>query len=283
MTHCNIHLDVPANVRLTLLTFLSPFQRSASSGSFGSFDSNSISVKLANSDSLIDSVLEAEHASGIQQADTSTIPPLPQIPSVANTTKIDLFSQEFVQSRNTFTTPSIDLFADVNNQPSKISSNEQKPPAVPSSENEGWANFDLPHHAEPPFKASTGLPPIVPPGQKDASKGNTDLFSTMHSSSSENDGWAIFDIPHHAEPPLKASMWLPPIVPPGEKDAPKGNIDLLSTMHSSSDWFSVQNPASQGHSSLVTDKWPMGLNEVKQSADSRNSQVRKKYKILSLE
>jgi len=206
------------------LTLLFLFQRSASSGSFGSFDSNSISVKSANSGSLIDSVLEPERAPGVQQADASTIPSLPQIPSAANTAKIDLFSQEFVQSQNTFMASSIDFFADVNNQPSMLSSNKQKPLAVPSSENEGWATFDLPRHAEPPSKASTGFPPVVPSG---------------------------------------------------EKDVPKGNIDLFSSMYNNSDWFSVQNLASQGHSSLVADQCSTGLNEVQLSADSRNSQVRK--------
>lgn len=200
-------------------------QRSASSGSFGSFDSNSVSLKSANSGSVIDSVLELDHASGFQLTDNSTLPPLPQIPSAANTTKIDLFSQEFLQSQNTFLTPSADFFADVNHQASSIPNNEQKPPAVPSSENVGWATFDLPHNAESSFKASQGLPPVVPPG---------------------------------------------------ELAAPMENIDLFSSMNNNSDWFSVQNTTSHQHSSLVAEQWSVALDEVKVSAESRNSQVRKK-------
>ncbi|XP_020245867.1 probable ADP-ribosylation factor GTPase-activating protein AGD14 isoform X2 [Asparagus officinalis] len=208
--------------------------RGASSGSFASFDSSSL--KSVNSGSLIDSVLPPEHAPEIHPADTSALPPVLQMSSAANTsvvdlfsqefvqsqdplrhtssaankTNLDLFNQEFVQSQNSFPNPSVDLFADFNHQPSTVTSNEQKAQAGLSSETERWATFDLPHHVESPFKESQGLPPL--------------------------------------EHPVK-------------KDAPTGSIDLFSSM------FSVQNSASPGQSSLADDLWAIGLNE-----DLRNSQ-----------
>lgn len=191
--------------------------RSTSSGSFGSFDSNSMSTKSANSGSLIDSVLEPEHASAIRPTDTSTFPSLPQVPSAANTSKIDLFNQEFVQSQSTSLAPSLDLFGDVNHQPLANSSKEQKPVA-----DEGWATFDLPRHVEPQFKENKGLPPVVPPGGR---------------------------------------------------DAPKKDIDLFASMHNSTGWFPVQNSTGPEHSSVVADQWSVGLNEARLSVDSGNSQL----------
>lgn len=184
-----------------------------------------MSLKSTNSGSLIDSVFDAEHACEIQPADSSTLPPLPQRASAANTTKIDLFSLESVQSQNILSAPSTDFFADVNHKPFLVPPiNEHKPPVVPLSENEGWATFDLPHHIESPFKENQGLPPVVP----------------------------------------------------SEKAPPMESIDLFSSMHNTPDWFSVQNSTSHGHSSLVVDQWSMGFNEFKESAESRNSQVREK-------
>lgn len=191
--------------------------RSTSSGSSGSFDSNSISIKSANSGSLIDSALEPGHASAIQPADPLTLPTLPQMPSSANAAKIDLFDREFVQSQSSFPASSVDLFADVNQHLSAMAPKAQKPSA-------------------------------------DA-------------------GWATFDLPYHAKPQVKERQDIPPVIPPVENAAPKENFDLFSSMHNNTNWFSVENPPSYGHSSAVADQWSMGLNEVKQCGDSGNSQL----------
>ncbi|KAK1280979.1 putative ADP-ribosylation factor GTPase-activating protein AGD14 [Acorus gramineus] len=88
-------------------------ERAASSSSFGSLDSNSVSLQSLNSGSQ------------------------------------DLFGPQFVQSPATSSIPSVDLFVDVSNQPSSAISLEQKSSAASSSENQGWATFDLPHHVAP--------------------------------------------------------------------------------------------------------------------------------------
>ncbi|XP_042513406.1 probable ADP-ribosylation factor GTPase-activating protein AGD14 isoform X3 [Macadamia integrifolia] len=90
-------------------------QRATSSGSFGSFDSNSMSSKSVNSDLF-------------QQPAPSSAPP------------IDLFG-----SSQTSSALSLDLFANIAHQQPATNILEQKQSGFPIAENEGWATFDSPN------------------------------------------------------------------------------------------------------------------------------------------
>lgn len=163
---------------LSLLVF-GLIQRTASLSSFGSIESNSISLKSANSGSLIDTVLETEHASGTLQSERSTSP-FSQLSASAHAMNQDPFSLSIVQQSITSSTQSIDLFAHINDQSSSTTPSEQKTPAVP--ENVGWATFDLPHQVGPTAETTKGLPSVVPPGEE-ACKGKNDLFASVSNDS----------------------------------------------------------------------------------------------------
>lgn len=192
-------------------------QRTASSSSFGSIESNSISLKSANSCSLVDIVLDSECRSGAQQSEPST-----SLSSQlsASTVNQDPFSRSIVQQPITSSTPSVDLFADINHQSSATTPSEQKILAVPLSENVGWATFDLPHQVGPTSETTKGLPSVVPPGE----------------------------------------------------EAPKGNNDLFASTDNDLQWFSMQNSANHGPSSLIADQRHASSLEVKGFMDTNSSQ-----------
>ncbi|KAL5994929.1 hypothetical protein ACLOJK_024986 [Asimina triloba] len=150
--------------------------RNASSGSFGSFDSNSMSFKSVNSASLLDANLEPEQPTGNQEGTSalSSAQPaasvgavskdpfgLPFIQPVTTASSVDLFADfnkhhssasNLEQNTSPFIQPvttalSVDLFADFNNQHSSTSKLEQNPSAGYSAESQGWATFDLPQTA----------------------------------------------------------------------------------------------------------------------------------------
>ncbi|XP_038977436.1 probable ADP-ribosylation factor GTPase-activating protein AGD14 isoform X1 [Phoenix dactylifera] len=156
-------------------------QTTASSGSFGSIERNSISLKPANSGSLIDTVLETKHASVTPQSEPSTSPSS-QLSASAHAMNQDPFSLSIVQQPITSGTPSIDLFAHINDQSSSTTPSEQKTPAVLLSENVGWATFDLPHQVGPTSETTKGLPSVVPPGEEPP-KGKNDLFASVSNDS----------------------------------------------------------------------------------------------------
>lgn len=193
--------------------------RTASSGSFGSFDSNSMSLKSGNSGNLIDAVLEPEHAAGVQKTEPSTFPSLSQISSSHATNQVDLFGPSFVPTPTSNFASSIDLFSDSSQLSSLTNLSGQKPQVTPPG-NQGWATFDFPHNVGPSFEASKSLPSIMPPSE-----------GTL-----------------------------------------TGKIDVSSSMHDNSGWFSVQSSTDHGQSLLMGDQWHVSSNEVKDFAESRTAQ-----------
>lgn len=159
-------------------------QRTASSGSFESFDSNSLSFKSVNSVGLADVTSESNQRIEAHSSKLSTFPSLPRssgpgnsnapdlfnAPSVPQTTpptvstkshlpvslsngSIDLFQPIGNSHQPSLTLPpsSLDLFSEVPNLPSAASADEKQSCEV-TSKNEGWATFDMLQHA-----AMTGI------------------------------------------------------------------------------------------------------------------------------
>ncbi|XP_039132235.1 probable ADP-ribosylation factor GTPase-activating protein AGD14 isoform X1 [Dioscorea cayenensis subsp. rotundata] len=147
-------------------------KRSASSGSFGSFDSTSL--KSFNSGSLVDVVVEPDNSGKTQQLETFSVSSISQPPPVL-TPELDLFNLPLMQVASP--APSIDLFHDVNHN-SAPAVPEQKPMVLPSPESGGWATFDLPHSVRPTSEANSGISTTVEP-VAGGPKGSIDVFSSM--------------------------------------------------------------------------------------------------------
>lgn len=165
-------------------------QRTASSGSFESFDSNSLSFKSVNSVGLADVTSESKQTIETHSFKLSTFPSLlrssgpgnsnapdlfnaPSVPQAAPPTvstkshlpvslpngSTDLFQPSIStgpignshQPSLTLPPSSLDLFSDVPNPPSAASADE-KPSFEATPKNEGWATFDMPQNA-----ATTGI------------------------------------------------------------------------------------------------------------------------------
>nr|XP_016433754.1 PREDICTED: probable ADP-ribosylation factor GTPase-activating protein AGD14 [Nicotiana tabacum] len=169
---------------------MSRAQRTASSGSFESFDSNSLSFKSVNSVGLGDATSESKQTIEIRSSKLSTFPSLPRSSALGNSDAPDLFNSPSVpqpapptvstksqlpvslpnasmdlfqpsvstgqignshQPSRTLPPSSLDIFSEVPNLPSAASADE-KPSCEVTSKNEGWATFDMPQHA-----ATTGM------------------------------------------------------------------------------------------------------------------------------
>ncbi|PRQ45804.1 putative Arf GTPase activating protein [Rosa chinensis] len=187
-----------------------PFsQRTISSGSFGSVDSYSMSLKSFNSGGLTDAVSEPEqYAGAVQDKPTSLsslfgtsdsldlfkTPVQPeeissaassidlfQLPAASSSLSLDSFQPAVLSSAtssNVYQPPQtstpLDLFADF---PQHLSTSKQVQESVPRSE--GWATFDTP---QPPASIS-GTDNIIPANitsSDGASIGNFDLFSSSN-------------------------------------------------------------------------------------------------------
>ncbi|XWS64938.1 hypothetical protein CRYUN_Cryun05aG0047400 [Craigia yunnanensis] len=174
-------------------------QRTESVGSFGSFDSSSMSVKSCNSGIGLDVVSAPEQAaasyhdkaSSFSQSsvrvnyggldlfnapEASAAPPIDlfQLPATSSVSSEDIFQPVAVSSMpsaNLYqlppSTPSIDLFAVTAEQP-PAANFDGKSPELPVPKNEGWATFDTPQHAasDPVTK---NLSPAIMPSDGDLS------------------------------------------------------------------------------------------------------------------
>ncbi|XP_010922917.1 probable ADP-ribosylation factor GTPase-activating protein AGD14 isoform X1 [Elaeis guineensis] len=165
-----------ANVRMNLDGIMHP-QRTTSTGSFGSYDSNSMSHKSVDSGGLSDVLVEPVHSTETHQAVASALPSSTQSPASLHVPKQDLFNLPFVESSMTSSTLSIDLFADFSNQPSSTML-QQKPSTVSLSENGRWATFDLPHHTGAACETNVGVSAVDFPDEG-ASKGTGNALTSM--------------------------------------------------------------------------------------------------------
>lgn len=120
-------------------------QRTASSSSFGSFDSNSASLTPSSSSNIIDLVLEPENSSPAKHPEISAAPFLLQTSSSTLARSQDSFSLPIMQQPIPYSSSFTDVFA-VNHQSSSTIPSEEKL-TIPLSDSVGWATFDLPYQA----------------------------------------------------------------------------------------------------------------------------------------
>ncbi|CAL9135021.1 unnamed protein product [Musa textilis] len=120
-------------------------QRTASSSSFGSFDSNSASLTPSSSSNIIDLVLEPDNSSPAKHPEISAAPFLLQTSSSTLARSQDSFSLPIMQHPIPYSASFTDVFA-VDHQSSSTIHSEEKL-TKPLSDSVGWATFDLPYQA----------------------------------------------------------------------------------------------------------------------------------------
>lgn len=205
-------------------------QRTASSGSFESFDSNSLSFKSVNSVCLADAVSESNQTIETHSSKLSTFPSLQRSSGPGNPDGPDLFNAPSVpqnappsvstksrlpvssfqpsisagpignshQPSLTLPPSSLDFFSEVPNLPSAVSADE-KPSCEVTSKNEGWATFDMQRHAATTGIEQFTLAPTPAYGHNsfDILPEKTQQQLVTEKSLDVDDGWATFDVPQH--------------------------------------------------------------------------------------
>lgn len=169
-------------------------ERTASTESFESFNSNSLSSKSVSLGSLLDNVLEPEQPTVTKQTGTTPFPPLMQSSASPSAVIQDPFNPSFIQLPSSVT--AIDLFADITQHPS--AKDYETKPTAPSSENVGWATFDLPLHT------STSEPKHEPPSSITSGNGTSKInLAPLSSVSSTQWSLAQNSTPY----PSAANQW----------------------------------------------------------------------------
>ncbi|KAK4757347.1 hypothetical protein SAY87_018648 [Trapa incisa] len=234
-------------------------QRTASSGSFGSFDSNTMSLNSFNSSSLVEVVPESEEFSGNRSDKVATLSqstnpvnsgsdlfqavsgPEPATPSIdlfqpqfgphhaASASPIDLF-----QAHATSSSPSVDLFQlSTVSAPSPIQ--HQVPQTATATSLNFFADFPQHSHATP---EKTLHEPSIP----------------------KNEGWATFDSPQSQPTPAAESLNSVEVHPNDAFTAK--NFDLFHSFGSNIDWPASQKPGSQDAPSGAPYAWDASLSHV---------------------
>lgn len=259
------------------------FQRTASSGSFGSFDSNSMSFKSANSGNLMDVASEPEQSNGgAHQDKLSEVHTLPRssvsghsayfapVTVTSPASSIDLFQLPAASS-----VPSGDIF-----QQSSVSS-------VPSmnlhqATQASGPSLDLFQQSS----VSSGPTMNLHQDTQTSSSLAFDLFADINQQQlttslgeklpelpvPKNEGWATFDMPPSitsiavsAENHTSAKF-------PSTDGSPTRKVESFSSIDASMQWPLIRD--SNGHApSLVPNPWDQGLHNVQTSSNATSNQV----------
>nr|CAD1829517.1 unnamed protein product [Ananas comosus var. bracteatus] len=133
-------------------------QRTASSGSFGSLESSTLSRKSVDSCSIVDVAAEPVQFTGNQHPVASPSP-LSAQPHASLRSTNQVFNQPITQPSAAYSYP----ITGFSGQPSSMAPPEQKPSSTPFSENQGWATFDLPNNASSASDSNTMISVLIPP------------------------------------------------------------------------------------------------------------------------
>ncbi|XVF42686.1 hypothetical protein PTKIN_Ptkin01aG0384600 [Pterospermum kingtungense] len=263
-------------------------QRTKSMGSFGSFDSNSLSVKSCNSGNELDIVSTSEQTAGSYHDKVSTFaqssvpvnyggldlfntpeapasPPVDlfQLPTTSSVSSGDIFQPAAVSSmppgnlhQPPPSTPPVDLFQLP--PTSSVSSGDVFQPASVSSTSPGNLHQPPPSTpsidlfagiAEQPLAASfDGKPPELPVPK--------------------NEGWATFDTPQHATSDLVTKKFSPPVVSSDGGLAVKFDQWSSLTMQ----WPQFENSSALGSAPATSSQWQKGLHDSQAFAPASSTQ-----------
>ncbi|KAJ7976468.1 Arf GTPase activating protein [Quillaja saponaria] len=260
-------------------------QRTASSGSFGSMDSNSLSFKSYNSGGLVDFFSELEQPSGSLQDKLSTVPqpsgpaisvswdlsnaPVAQEPASSassvdlfqlqaspQASSVDLFQPSLFpsatstlvnQPSQTSQSSVVDFFADISQQQLAVTL-DNKSPELSIPKNEGWATFDRP----PPTTSTAYVenPPEVLNSNRFLSEKFDNPQTTTYTAYMENPAEV-----------LTSNGFL------SENSVP------FASLNSSMQWPSFEASNVDGPSTIITSPWHDVLHNEQASAMSTNTQA----------
>lgn len=236
-------------------------QRTMSSGSFGSIDSNSTSLKSYNSAGLTDSMLEPEPIAR-NNLDKMPISRQSSVPGVS--INLSFFEEPFAPKPVSAVTPTVDLFQSQASLPAPPVDLFQSPSASPSYFE------DQPQHRSPPPQSLQFFPESNP--QHSATLDKMPLEPAVP----KNEGWATFDSPQ-ATSSVPSSVNVNAVKNPssegafGKLDPPSnegalGKFDPFLSSNAAVQWPSTPNYIAHDPSLLATSQWHNDLPDAQASA-----------------
>ncbi|KAJ4969913.1 hypothetical protein NE237_003012 [Protea cynaroides] len=236
-------------------------QRTTSSGSFGSFDSNSMSLKSANSGSLSDVISEPEPSVGSQQNKIHSFPSLPRSSVSANATSVVPFNASSVQQPATSSVPSLDLFQSLETSQNAINLFQQPAPSSAPS-------IDLFGPNRTSSAPSLDLFPNIAHQQP-----TTNTLEQKQSGfpSAENGGWATFDSPQQVTSTLGTNNLALATMSHVDGLTVK-SVDALAPTNTSAKLQSVHSDAAHGSVLPASSKWHGAVQNVQASTGPTSTQ-----------
>lgn len=237
-------------------------QRTASTSSFGSFNSNSMSFKSVNSENAVDIPLEAGQSAGSLYNNLSTFLSLPQSSISGNSDSLDLFNSPFVSQTVTSSASAPDLFQ-LPTTSSKLAVDLFQPSSISSLP---ILNFHQPSQTFPP--SSLDLFSDMPQQQS---------VATLNEKSSDvviqkNEGWATFDIPQHMEPSQSVQNSTPATIHSNDG----GSLRKLGEnffLNTTPQWSSFHYSSPHGPHSSIPDQWHESLHNVEATLNAGSGQL----------
>ncbi|KAI6673602.1 hypothetical protein NL676_001508 [Syzygium grande] len=217
-------------------------QRTASSGSFGSFDSDFVSLQSFNSGSLADLISEPE----ISGNHPDKMPTFPASTVSGSSSNVDLFKSQLAPEPVYSEASTVYLF--------KGATTSTAPSLDPFQLTPTHATSSTLQHQTPQASLSTSLDLFAdfPQHQSDAT-----LDSRVSElSKPKNEGWATFDSPNPTLSALGTSNSTPALI---SSDGGSEKFVPFSSFDPNMDWHLSQQTSSQDLPSSVPDLWNVGL------------------------
>ncbi|KAK2987700.1 hypothetical protein RJ640_002495 [Escallonia rubra] len=220
-------------------------QRTTSSGSFGSVNSNSISFKSVTSVSSVALSVEPEQWVGANQNKLYTFPSLPRSSVSRNSDGFDVLTGLYVPQTVASTTPAIDLFQ-LAETPLNVAVNFFEPSQI--------------SHQQSQSSLSSSLD--CPSNMAQQQSGKTLNGNSPDEVIQKNEGWATFDTPQHIEPTPA----------PSTDEIFLGKYDQHLPLNTAPQWSSLQDATVHEPSSTTHTEWHDGLLKVEASINTTSSQ-----------
>lgn len=254
-----------ANARRNADTIPRP-HRTTSSGSFGSFDSNSVSLKSVNSGSLHDIMIETEQSTASQTVEAS-FSSGPQSSASTHPSSQDNFHPPFVQQQTNSSASPMDLFAEINQSTTSSLVGKSLPQSFLHG-NSGNRDLFGPSFVQ---QAATSVPSLDLFAEINQPSSVATLEKTLSVPFSEKEGWATFDLPHVGSASETETTSYSAVVPSDGID--KRGFDAFPLTSNNPQWSSAQNSMSHESFVLAVDQWDSASNEVKMSSVPTCSQA----------
>ncbi|KAK3036218.1 hypothetical protein RJ639_030374, partial [Escallonia herrerae] len=220
-------------------------QRTTSSGSFGSVNSNSMSFKSVTSVSSVELSVEPEQSFGANQNKLSTFPSLPRSSVSRNSDGFDVLTGLCVPQTVASITPAIDLFQ-LAETPLNVAVNFFEPSQI--------------SHQQSQSSLSSSLD--CPSNMAQQQSGKTLNGNSPDEVIQKNEGWATFDTPQHIEPTPA----------PSTDEVFLGKYDQHLSLNTAPQWSTLQDATVHEPYSSTHTEWHDRLLKVEASINATSSQ-----------